>query len=119
MTNDNKLRSEVLAELAWEPSVTAEHIGVTAEDGVVTLTGHVNGYWHKAAAERAVSRVKGVRAIAEEIEVRLPGSVHHADDEIATAIVNRLHWDASIPKDAVKAKVCDADRRSQLALPAQ
>lgn len=105
MNNDHKLQSAVLDELAWEPSVTSNHIGVTVSGGVVTLTGHVESYWQKAAAERAVGRVKGVRAIAEEIEVRLPGGEHYADDEIAAAAVHRLSWDASIPKDAVRIKV--------------
>ena len=105
MNDDHKLKTEVEAELSWEPSLTADHIGVTAEGGVVTLTGHVTSYWQKMAAERAVGRVKGVRAVAEEIEVRLPSSVRHTDDEIAAAAVHRLSWDASIPKDAVKIKV--------------
>lgn len=105
MNDDHKLKTEVTNELAWEPSVTADHIGVTAEGGVVTLTGHVNSYWQKAAAERAVGRVKGVRAIAEEIEVRLSSSVSHTDEDIAKAALHRLSWDSSIPKDAVKIKV--------------
>ncbi len=105
MTNDHTLKAEVLAELAWEPSVTADHIGITAAGGVVTLTGHVDSYWQKSAAERAAGRVKGVRAIAEEIEVRLPVRVHHADDEIAAAALHRLAWDDSIPNDAVKVRV--------------
>ncbi|KIN71897.1 BON domain-containing protein [Sulfitobacter guttiformis] len=105
MNNDHKLKEAVLAELDWEPSVTADHIGVTAEGGVITLTGHVNSYWQKSAAERAVGRVQGVRAIAEEIEVSLSGSVLHTDEDIAKAALHRLAWDASIPKDVVKIKV--------------
>lgn len=107
MNNDHKLKSDVLAELAWEPSVSADHIGVTAEGGVVTLSGHVDSYWQKAAAERAASRVKGVRAIAEEIDVRLPSETRHGDAEIAAAALHGLAWSASIPKDAVKVKVQD------------
>lgn len=107
MTDDHKLKADVLADLSWEPSVTSEHIGVTAEAGVVTLSGHVENYWQKAAAERAAGRVKGVRAIAEEIEVRLPGSVRRGDDEIAAAALERLFWDVSVPKDAVKVRVQD------------
>lgn len=105
MNDDHLLKAEVEAELNWEPSVTADHIGVTAEGGVVTLAGHVNSYWQKMAAERAVGRVKGVRAVAEEIEVRLPSTIRHSDDEIATAALHRMSWDVSIPKDAVKIKV--------------
>ena len=105
MNNDHKLKTDVLAELAWEPSVSADHIGVTAKDGVVTLTGHVDTYWQKHAAETAAGRVQGVKALVEEIEIRLPMHAKRADDEIATAALNHLSWDSSIPKDAVKVKV--------------
>ncbi len=105
MNNDHKLKSDVLAELAWEPSISADHIGVTAKDGVVTLTGHVDTYWQKHAAETAAGRVQGVKALAEEIEIRLPIHAKRADDEIAAAALSRLSLDVSIPKDAVKVKV--------------
>ncbi len=105
MNNDHKLKNDVIAELAWEPSVTADHIGVTAKDGVVTLTGHVSTYWQKRAAESAAGRVQGVKAIAEEIEIRLPLHVKRADDEIAAAALSRLSWDSSVPADSVKVKV--------------
>jgi osmotically-inducible protein OsmY len=105
MNNDHKLKTEILAELAWEPSVGADHIGVTAKDGVVTLTGHVETYWQKHAAETAAGRVQGVKALAEEIEIRLPVHLKRSDDEIAAAAISRLSWDSSIPKDAVKVKV--------------
>ena len=105
MNDDHKLKTAVLAELTFEPSVAADHIGVIAEGGVVTLSGHVDSYWQKQAAERAAGRVKGVRAIAEEIEVRLPGTVRLGDDEIAAAALHRLFWDVSIPHDAIKVHV--------------
>lgn len=105
MNNDHQLKQDVLAELAWEPSISADHIGVTARDGVVTLSGHVTSYWQKMAAETAAGRVKGVKALAEEIEVRLPLHIKHGDDEIATAALNRMNWDVSVPYDAVKVKV--------------
>jgi osmotically-inducible protein OsmY len=105
MSHDNELKSAVLAELKWEPSVEASHIGVTTKDGVVTLMGHVGSFVEKYAAETAAGRVKGVKAVAEEIEVRLPFSVKHGDEEIATAAVNRLAWNSSIPKDSIKVKV--------------
>jgi hypothetical protein len=82
MIGDLELRQDVLDELEFEPSVNAAHIGVTANKGVVTLTGYVTSYAEKAAAERAARRVKGVKAIAEEIEVRLPSDTKRADDEI-------------------------------------
>jgi osmotically-inducible protein OsmY len=105
MSTDLHLKESILAELKWEPSVNAAHIGVTTKNGVVSLLGHVESYAEKAAAEKAAGRVKGVRALAEEIEVRLPYSIKHGDDDIATQAVNRLAWNSSVPKDAVKVKV--------------
>lgn len=103
--NDNELRQNVIDELEFEPSLDAANIGVAAERGVVTLTGHVSSYFQKMSAERATWRVKGVKAIAQEIEVRLPGDRQIADDEIARRAVNILAWDDSVPKDAVKVRV--------------
>ena len=105
MTHDSELQKAVLAELDWEPSVTAAHIGVTAKAGVVTLTGHVESYVEKYAAETAARRVKGAKAVAEELEVRLPSDIERDDGDIAAAAVDRLAWDVSVPKDSVKIKV--------------
>jgi osmotically-inducible protein OsmY len=105
MSKDSKLQSNVLAELAWEPSVTAGHIGVTADNGVVTLTGHVPSFVERYAAEAAAKRVKGVKAVAEEIEVRLAFDGERGDDDIAAAVLERLAWDASITPDSVKVNV--------------
>jgi len=105
MSHDAALKQSVLSELDWEPSVDSAHIGVTAKDGVVTLMGHVSTYGQKQAAEAAARRVKGVSAVAEEIEVQLPFETRRGDDEIAAAVVDRLNWDASVPRDAVKVKV--------------
>jgi osmotically-inducible protein OsmY len=105
MNTDHKLKTDVLAELAWEPSISADHIGVTARDGIVTLTGHVDTYWQKHAAETAAARVQGVKALAEEIEIRLPIHFKRSDDEIAAAALSGLSWDSSMPKDAVQVKV--------------
>lgn len=101
MSEDSKLQQSVLAELAYEPSVTAGHIGVTADHGVVALTGHVDTYPQKRAAELAVRRVKGVLAVADEIEVRLPAESVRSDESIAAAAIERLSWDSTIPVDAV------------------
>jgi osmotically-inducible protein OsmY len=105
MSHDNQLQEAVLAELRWDPSVTAAHIGVAANAGIVTLTGHVNSYAEKHAAEMAARRVRGVKAVAEEIEVRLPFETDRSDDEIAAAAVDRLAWDVCVPRDAIKVKV--------------
>jgi len=105
MSQDSKLQQAVLAELEWEPSVNPAHIGVTANAGVVTLTGHVEDYTQKHAAEAAAGRVKGVKAVAEKLEVKLPFDVRRDDEAIAAAAVDRLGWDVSVPRDAVKVRV--------------
>jgi osmotically-inducible protein OsmY len=105
MKTDSQLQKSVQDELAWEPSVTAAHIGVAAKDGVVTLSGHVTTYSEKYAAEKAVGRVKGVKAVAEELEVRLPFETKRTDDDIAAAAIQRLDWDTSVPSDSVKVHV--------------
>ena len=105
MSDDKQLKQAVLDELQWEPSVNAAHIGVTAKSGVVTLMGHVATFSEKFAAEKATRRVNDVKAVAEEIEVQLPFGVRYGDEEIASAAVNRLKWDSSVPVDVVKAKV--------------
>lgn len=105
MSEDRKLQKAVLAELEWEPSIAAAHIGVAADHGVVTLTGHVANWWQKHAAEKATSRVRGVKGVAEELEVRLPFAVQRSDEDIARAAIDRLGWEASVPHDTVKVKV--------------
>jgi osmotically-inducible protein OsmY len=105
MTSDHQLQQDVLDELDFEPSVNAAHIGVGANAGVVTLTGFVSSYGEKLAAERAAGRVKGVKAIAEEIEVRLPSDKKTADDEIARRAVDILRWRIGFPADRVSIKV--------------
>ena len=105
MPDDLTLQAMVMAELEWEPSLDAAHIGVTAKTGVVTLSGFVDNYAAKSAAERAAARVQGVKAIAEEIEVRLPSDQKHADDEIAERAVRILNWDIEVPHDRIHVKV--------------
>ena len=105
MSDDHKLQKAVMAQLRWEPSVDAGHIGVTAHEGIVTLTGHVESFAEKHAAETATRLVKGVKGVAEEIEVRLAFDFQRDDDVIAAAAVDRLMWDTSVPRDAVKVTV--------------
>jgi osmotically-inducible protein OsmY len=105
MSSDLQLRQDVLDELEFEPSVNAAHIGVAANRGVVTLTGFVTNYAEKAAPERAARRVKGVKAIAEEIEVRLPSDTKRSDDEIAARALDILKWQVGVPADRIKVKV--------------
>jgi osmotically-inducible protein OsmY len=105
--SDSSLRQDIIDELEFEPSVNAAHIGVAVSDGVVTLSGHVASYAEKVAAERAVQRVKGVRAIAEEIEVRYPYDKKTADDEIAARALAILRWNSVVPADCVQIRVQD------------
>jgi len=103
--SDKDLRQFIIDELDFEPSVDAANIGVAVENGVVTLSGHVASYAEKMAAEAAVRRVKGVRAIAEEIEVRYPFNKKMADDEIAKRALDVIRWSASVPQDRIQVTV--------------
>ena len=107
MKTDMELKNDVLAELKWQPTVDAADIGVSVENGVVTLRGEVSSYPEKRAAERAVEKVYGIKALAEEIEVKLPGSSQRNDTDIAQAAVDALKWNISVPQDRVKVKVQD------------
>lgn len=105
MNSDLLIQQRVIDELAFEPSVNAAHIGVSVHTGVVTLSGHVASYVEKFAAERAARRVKGVSAVAQDLEVRLPSDRKTADDEIAARTVQILHWDALLPDNRIQVKV--------------
>jgi osmotically-inducible protein OsmY len=95
--SDAQIQSEVLSELKWEPRVQPNEVGVIVKDSVVTLTGSVESYTKKYAAEEAAHRVRGVKAVANDIEVRLPTSSERADADIAAAAVRALEWDALVP----------------------
>lgn len=105
MKTDTQLQQDVMAELKWEPSVNAAQIGVEVKDGVVTLTGHANSFAEKWNAERAAQRVAGVKALAIEMDVTLPGSSKRNDADIARSAENVLQWTADLPKDGVKVMV--------------
>jgi len=104
MKTDAQLKQDVIAELTWEPSVNASQIGVEVKDGTVTLAGHVDSYMEKLAAERAAQRVSGVKGLAVEMDVRLPGLNKRTDADIARSAQNVLEWTISVPRDAVKVK---------------
>ncbi|MBX6329077.1 MAG: BON domain-containing protein [Pseudolabrys sp.] len=105
--SDLQLRQDVVDELEFEPSVNAAHIGVAVDKGVVTLSGHVGSYAEKTAAVTAARRVKGVRAIADDIEVRYPSDKKTSDDEIAKRAVNILEWDTVVPSGSIQVTVSD------------
>jgi osmotically-inducible protein OsmY len=107
MKTDMELKQDVLDELEWEPSVNAAHIGVGVKDGVVTLSGHVPSYVEKYAAERTAKRVYGVAAVADELDVKLPGRAARTDEDVATECVRALKDDYYAPDDLIKVVVAD------------
>jgi osmotically-inducible protein OsmY len=102
------LQRNVLDELDWDPTVNAAQIGVTVDDGVVTLAGVVNSYADKIAAERITKRVLGVQAIANDLHVKLPLDTRRSDTDIAKAALHALEWDVRIPKNRITVTVKDA-----------
>jgi len=105
--SDLQLRQDVLDELEFEPSVNAAHIGVAVDKGVVTLSGHVGSYAEKTAAVTSARRVKGVRAIADDIEVRYASDKKTSDDEIAKRAIDILGWDTVVPSGSIQVTVRD------------
>ncbi|WER44699.1 BON domain-containing protein [Cupriavidus sp. WKF15] len=102
MKGDIQLKQDVIEELTWDPSVNANEIGVQVADGVVTLTGHLRNFAEKYAAEAAVKRIPGVKALAVELDVRLPDDCRRTDSDIARAASNVLSWQAMVPGDRIK-----------------
>ena len=103
-TDENTQRN-VLEELKWDTHVQPNEIGVVVKDGIVTLTGWVDSYLKKPAAEEAAHRVLGVKAVANDIEVHLPGFAERTDADLAAAVLNALRWDAAIPAGKVDVTV--------------
>jgi osmotically-inducible protein OsmY len=104
-TTDEQIQRDVLAELKWDTRVSPNEVGVAVKNGVVALTGWVDSYTKKWAAEDAAHRVRGVIAVANDLEVRLPDSSQRSDDEIAGAAVDKLVWDALIPSEKIQVTV--------------
>ena len=105
MKTDSQLLRDAQDQLRWEPSVRDEEIGVAAKDGVLTLSGHVPSYADKYAAVRAVERVVGVKAVADEIAVKLPSGYARTDTELAHEAVNALKWDVQVPDERIRVTV--------------
>ena len=105
MKTDADLKKDVTAELEWDPAIQASHVGVAVNDSVVTLTGHLNTFAEKSAVERAVLRVRGVRALAIELDVKLAPDHRRSDSEIASAAEAAFKWHALVPADRIKLKV--------------
>jgi osmotically-inducible protein OsmY len=102
---DEQIQKDVLAELKWDARVQPNEVGVAVKDGVVTLAGWVDAYTKRWAAEEAAHRVRGVKAVANEIEVRLPGSFERTDADIAAAAIRALEWDAFLSTDKLDVTV--------------
>jgi len=105
MKTDAQIKEDVLDELAWEASIDETEIGVIVENGVVTLTGIIDSYAKKTAIEKAAKRVSGVKAVAEDIEVKYGDEYKKTDKEIAKAAVNALKWNISVPNNKIMIKV--------------
>jgi osmotically-inducible protein OsmY len=105
MKTNSELQRDVVEELAWEPSVDAADIGVSVDNGVVILNGVVKSLSQKWTAERVAQRVEGVRAVTDELVVKLPGGSERSDTDIATAAVTALDWNASVPPNRIKVLV--------------
>ncbi len=107
MKSDTELQKDVAAELKWEPRIRDDEIGIAVRDGVVTLTGTVPDYAQRRAAVKAVERVIGVRAVAQELAVKVPDAFHRSDTDLAHQVVNTLTWDIEVPNQKIKARVED------------
>jgi len=102
---DAEIQQDVLQELRWEPRVAPNEVGVAVKDGVVTLTGWVDSYTKRWAAEEAAHSVRGVKAVANDIEVRLLTADERTDADIAAAAAPALKWDAFLPDGAIDVTV--------------
>ncbi len=107
MRSDIQIQQDVMDQLKWEPGLNAGEIDVIVKNGIVTLSGTVDTYSQKIAAEDAVKKIAGVKAIAEEIQVRISPSYRKPDAEIAEAVLFALKWNTSIPYDNIKVMVQD------------
>lgn len=105
LETDRQLQEDVLHELEFEPSVDAAHIGVSVKKGIVTLSGHVSSYAEKFNAEMAAKRVYGVRAVANELDVKLPDEDRITDEDIARSAVRALKWNILVPAARIKVSV--------------
>jgi len=104
---DHDIQQDIVAELKWEPSLRNDDIAIGVREGIVTLGGFVDSFADKSMAERVAGRVKGVKAVANELEVKLPMGSKRADTDIARAVVGALEWNITVPHDKIRVKVED------------
>lgn len=105
MKSDNQIQLDVIDQLQWEPFLNAADIGVSVKNGVVTLSGQVDSFYKKIAAEDAAKKVAGVKAIAEDIQIGVLPEHAKTDTEIAGAILNALKWHTAVQEEKIKIKV--------------
>lgn len=109
MKTDIQIQKDVMDELKWDPSLNSTEIGVTVKNGIVTLSGQVNSYTKKVAAEKDARKISGVKAIAEDIQLHVFPSFQKSDSEIAEAVLNALKWNSSVQEEKIKIKVEDGN----------
>lgn len=107
MKTDAQIQHDVIDQLKWEPALNAAEIGVSVKNGVVTLSGIVDSFYKKITAELTASKVAGVRAVAEDIQVGVSPVFRRTDTEIAEYILNALKWNTAVPDERIKVKVED------------
>lgn len=108
MKTDAQIQKDVMDQLKWEPVLNAAEIGVAVKNGIVTLSGIVDSYARKTAAESGAKKVAGVRAVAEDIQVGVSPIFRRTDAELAQAVLNALKWDSLVPDENIKVKVEDS-----------
>jgi len=107
MPEESLLATDVADELRTEPAIHADRLSVAVSDGTIVLAGNVDSYREKDLAEHAALRVRGVRAVANEITVEVPATQQRSDQEIAEAAAWTLRWNAAVPEEAVQLTVDD------------
>ncbi len=105
MKSDSQIQKDVMEQLKWEPFLNASEIGVAVKNGIVTLTGQVDSYSKKLTAEKAIKKIAGVKAIAEEIQIGVSPDFKKTDTEIAEAIMNALRWHTAVKEEKIKVRV--------------
>jgi VCBS repeat-containing protein len=111
MKSDVQIQNDVMEELKWEPFLNASEIGVAVKNGIVTLSGQVDSYSKKIAAEKAAKKVSGVKAIAEDIVIGVSPTHKKTDTEIAEAVLNALKWHTAVQEEKIKIKVEEGNVR--------
>ena len=107
MKTDSEIKKDILEELEWQPNIDETEIGVVVENGTVMLTGVLDNYQKKVAAENAIKRVKGVKALAGDIKVKYGTKYQKTDLEISKAIVKAFEWNIAVPEDKIEIEVRD------------